>query len=158
EGLDLALPLLVVARIFAEAFKPVQAAYLNELVSQRSMRAFTLSLTTAMGSIFVSAIAWLLMTQSVPLADALESWARPARSVPIVLLIGALISWLALRIALRPSRKPKLAVQLVPPPFFAPGDVQLALERALRARERLRGSLLPVVKEAHRRAGRSARA
>jgi hypothetical protein len=148
EYADLALPLLVLARIFAEAFKPVQAAYLNELVSLRSMRAFTLSLTTALGSLFVSAIAWIAMTQSGPITAALESWARPARSVPVVLTFGALAAWLVLRVALRAGKPQKVVPEMPPLPFFAPAaDVQAALERALEARERLRGTgLIPVVR------------
>ncbi|HUP56256.1 MAG TPA: hypothetical protein VM598_02310, partial [Bdellovibrionota bacterium] len=78
--IDIALPLVFLTRVLAEAFKPVQAAYLNELVAWRSMRAFALSLTTAMGSLFVATIAFVLILEYSLYERALESWARPAKS------------------------------------------------------------------------------
>jgi hypothetical protein len=101
--LDGALVLLLAARIFAEAFKPVQAAYLNELILLRSMRAFTLSLATTLGSLVVSASAWALfvvgdpLTQAVSGMPALEAWSKPGRWIPVLLGVLALSGWLVLR-------------------------------------------------------------
>jgi hypothetical protein len=101
--IDFALPLVFLVRVLAEAFKPVQAAYLNELVAWRSMRAFALSLTTALGSLFIGSVAFVLILEYSHYERALESWARPARSVPIILVLVAALAWVALRAALRES-------------------------------------------------------
>ena len=97
------IALVVLAKLAIEAFKPVQAAFLNELVPNSASRTLAISLATPVGSGVLGACALLLISLPGATAGNLP-FEQLAFAVPVLFCGFGLVALLVLRAITRPAR------------------------------------------------------
>ena len=110
-GIFLAWPLFVVAKIFEEAFKPVRETYLNELILDRTNRAFTLSMSIPFGSLLVALVIISLLTTRALVPGIYDQIAVSSIGISWLLLIEGLVGVCAVVLAIRRIEDPLLSTE-----------------------------------------------